>query len=113
MPNLCNAAACAKLALDKVVCDAVSNAALNFYTQVVEFLRNTLCIDLTVFFQLIAMLAVICWIQNWLIEIIHFICRIPKVLKNLFCGNFNLCLLDCDGSENNSTKSNDSGSDDY
>lgn len=104
MPNLCNAAACAKLALDKVVCEAVSSAALNFYSQVVEFLRNNLCVDLTVFFQLIALLAVICWVQNWLIEIIRFICNIPKVLKRLFCGNFNLCLLDCDGSENNSGK---------
>lgn len=112
MPNLCNAAACAKLALDKIVCEAVSSSALDFYTQVVEFLRNTLCIDLTMFFQLIAMLAVICWVQNWLIEIIHFVCRIPRVLKNLFCGKFNLCLLDCDNSKSDSYKS-ESDSDDY
>ena len=113
MPNLCNAAACAKLALDKVVCDAVASAALDFYTQVVEFLRNTLCIDLTKFFQLIAILAVICWVQSWLIEIIHFIYRIPKVLKNLFTGKFNLCLLDCDGSEDHSDKSKTDETEDY
>lgn len=102
MPNLCNAAACAKLALDKVVCEAVSSAALDFYAQIIEFLRNTLCIDIAVFFQLIALLAVVCFIQNWLLEIIGFICRIPKILKNLFCGKFNLCLLDCDRSESSS-----------
>lgn len=99
MSNLCNAAACAKVALDKVVCEAVTASALDFYVKIVEFLRNTICFDLTLFFQLIALLVIICWIQNWFIEIMHFICKIPKVLKNLFCGKFNLCLLNCEGSE--------------
>jgi hypothetical protein len=111
MSNLCNAAACAKIALDKVVCDAVASAALDFYAKAVEFLRSHLCIDLNVFFQLIAVLAVICWIQNWLLEIIKFVCKIPKVIKELFCGNFNFCLLDCD--ESHQTQSHDEDSEDY
>lgn len=110
MSNLCNVASCAKLALDKVVCDAVSSAILNFYSQIIEFLRNTLCFDITIFFQVIAVLALICWIQSWLLEIIKFICRIPKIIKKLFCGNFNLCVLDC---ESSSHKHSDSESEDY
>ncbi len=96
MSKLCNAAACAKDALDKVVCDAVAASALQFYARAVEFLRNTLCVDITKFFQLIALLAVVCWIQQWLQEIIAFICNIPTVIRNLFSGNFSLCLLPCD-----------------
>jgi hypothetical protein len=111
MPNLCNAATCAKLALDKVICDAVATAALNFYTQIVSFLRDTICLDLTMFFQVIALLAVICWIQNWLIEVVKFICHIPRVIKNLFCGKFNLCLLDCDGKSRKSESDSDADSD--
>ena len=105
MSNLCNVATCAKVVLDKVVCDAVASASLNFYAQIVDFLRNTLCIDITIFFQVIAILAVICWIQTWLLEIIQFLCKIPTVIKNLFCGKFNLCLLDCDASSESSSKS--------
>ena len=112
MPNLCNAATCAKLALDKVVCEAVAAAALNFYAQIVDFLRNTLCFDFAIFFKVIAFLAVVCWVQNWLLEIIKFICNIPRVIKNLFCGKFNLCLLDCDNSRS-SRRSSDSDSEDY
>lgn len=105
MSNLCNAANCAKIALDKVVCDAVASASLNFYAQIVEFLRNNFCFDLTMFFQVIAFLAVICWIQNWLIEIIKFICRIPRIIKHFFCGNFNLCFLNCDKKSSSSSSS--------
>ena len=111
MPNLCNAATCAKLALDKVVCEAVAAAALNFYAQIVDFLRNTLCFDFSIFFQIVAFLAVICWVQNWLSEIINFICKIPTVIKNLFCGKFNLCLLDCDRSEHSQPSEQDDDED--
>lgn len=104
MPNLCNAATCAKFALNKAVCDAVASAALNFYSQIVEFIRNTLCFDISILFQVIAVLAVICWVQEWLLEIIKFICKIPKIIKNLFCGKFNLCLLDCDSEHSTSSK---------
>lgn len=104
MSNLCNAATCAKLALDKVVCDAVASAVLNFYAQIVDFLRNTVNIDFSLFFKVIALLAVICWIQKWLLEIIKFICKIPKILKKFFCGKFNLCLLDCNSDSDSDTK---------
>ena len=104
MSNLCNAAACAKNALDKVVCEAVSSATLNIYAQIVDFFRNTLSIDFTLLFQLIALLSVICWIQTWLVEIINLICKIPKFIKHLLCGKINFCLLNC-----NETKSESSG----
>ena len=113
MPNLCNAATCAKLALDKVVCEAVAAAALNFYAQIVDFLRNTLCFDFAIFFKVIAFLAVVCWVQNWLLEIIKFICNIPRVIKNLFCGKFNLCVLDCDRSERSERSERSDQSEDY
>lgn len=110
MTNLCNAATCAKIALDKVVCDAIASAALNFYSQIVEFLRVTMCVDVTMFFQLIALLAVLCWVQNWLMEMIHFICRIPKVIKNIFHGKFSLCLLNCGRSDSKCTSDSRSNS---
>lgn len=119
MSNLCNASACAKLALNKVVCDTVASAALDYYAQIVDFLRNTLCIDINKFFQVIAFLTIICWIQNWLLEIVKFICKIPKVLKNIFCGKFNLCLFNCESnsssssSSNKSSKSKSDSTDDY
>lgn len=113
MSNLCNAATCAKLALDKVVCEAVSAAALNLYAQIVDFLRNTLCFDLTVFFKVVALLAIICWIQNWLLDIIKFICNIPRVIKNLFCGKFNLCVFNCEQPEHSEHSELSEQSEDY
>lgn len=123
MTNLCIAATCAKVALDKIVCDAIATSALDYYAQVVELLRSTVGIDINTFFQLVAFLAVLCWVQKWFVEIIALVCRLPKVIKNIFCGKFNLCLLECDGEESekseksekshHSKKSESTESDDY
>lgn len=121
MSNLCNAASCAKVALDKIVCDAIASSALDYYAQVVELLRSTVGIDITAFFQLVAFLAVLCWVQKWLVEIFNLVCRLPKVIKNIFCGKFNICLLECDDEKSteeskkshHSKKSESTESDDY
>jgi len=115
MTKLCDAAACAKIALDKVVCESVSVAALEFYAKVVEFIRLHTCIDIGLIFQVIAILAVICWIQQWLLEIINFVLGIPKLIKKLFCGKlFPLCVFDCcDKPVHESEDSSSSSSDTY
>jgi hypothetical protein len=94
MTKLANLSKCAKLALDKVVCQGVAAAALDLYAALVDYLRMALCFDVSVLFQIIAVLAIICWIQNWLIEIYYFIVKLPKILKNIFCGKFDLCILE-------------------
>lgn len=92
-------AECANDALNKVVCAAVSAAALEQYGKIVHFIKSTLCFDINELFGLIALLAVLCWVSQWISEIIHFVTKtIPKFIKNLCNGKFSLCLLDCDRS---------------
>lgn len=95
MSNLCAAADCAKNALNKVVCEAVAVAALDFYAQVVEFIKQQTGVDPLIVFQAIAALAVLCWIQEWILELINLIAKVPRFIKNLFCGKLDLCLLNC------------------
>ena len=109
MPKICDAAACAKFALDKAVCDAVGIAAVNFYTVVKDYIRETTCIDLSIIVKAIAVLSLVCWIQNWLVELVKAIIAIPKFVKNLFCGRFSLCVFD--GCESPAPKPDDSDSD--
>ena len=110
MSSLSNTTKCAKLTLDKIVCEAISSSVLSYYCQFVNYLRNTLNFDITIFFQVIAILSIICWVQNWLLEIIKFICKIPKIIKNILCGKFNLCILDCENSSHSAKSSKSSKS---
>mgnify|MGYP000196212810 CR=1 FL=1 len=110
MSKLCDAANCARVALDKVVCDAVAVSALDFYAQVVQFIKDNTGLDVAVIFQAIAALAVLCWVQEWLLEIIRFLCRVPRFIKNLFCGKINLCILNCNKSKSCSKSSSSSSS---
>lgn len=105
MSNLCNVSVCAKNALDKMVCDVVSSCALDFYACIIEFMRNTCYVDLNLFFKVIALLSVMCWIQVWLMEMIKFVCKIPKFIKKIFCGKFNFCFLNCDSKSKSESKS--------
>jgi hypothetical protein len=103
--KICKLASCATKALDDSVCAVVSVAALEQYAIIVDLVKQYTCIDINEFFTYIALLAVLCWVSQWLNEIIHFLCKtIPKFLKNLMCGKFTLCLLDC-GSSHSSSRS--------
>ena len=111
MSPICVAADCAKVVLDKLVCEAVAASTLSFFAKIVDYLKNTLCFDINVLFEAIAILAVLCWIQSWVTEIIRFLLKIPKIIKNLFCGKFSLCLFDeCDGNAPKPDKSSSSAS---
>ena len=102
--KICNLAAVATKTLDKSVAAIVSVAALEQYTRITELLKQYTCIDINEFFGIIALLAVLCWVGNWLEEIIHFICvTIPKFFQNLYKGKLSLCLLDCDRSHKSDT----------
>ncbi len=95
--KICKLASCATKVLDDSVCAVVSVAALEQYAIIVDLVKQYTCIDINEFFTYIALLAVLCWVSQWLNEIIHFLCKtIPRFLKNLTCGKFSLCLLDCD-----------------
>lgn len=97
--KICKLATCATNALDKSVCAIVSVAALEQYNNVVHLIKDLTCIDVNEFFGLIALLAVLCWISQWLEEIFHFICHgIPKFLRRLCHGKLSLCVLNCDSS---------------
>lgn len=104
--KICQLARCATNALDKSVCAVVSVAALEQYSYVVGLIKQFTCIDINKFFGYIALLALLCWVSQWLADIINFICKtIPKFFKNLFCGKLSLCLLDCDKKCHKSSKS--------
>lgn len=95
--KICALASCATNAIDKAVCAIVSASALEQYAQLVEFIKTNTCFDINRFFSLIALLALLCWLSDWLHEIVRFVCHtIPKFFKNLFCGKVSLCLLDCE-----------------
>jgi hypothetical protein len=97
--KICALASCATHAIDKAVCAVVSASALEQYAQLVEFIKNATCFDINRFFALIALLALLCWLSDWLYEIIHFVCHtIPRFFKNLLCGKVSLCLLNCENS---------------
>lgn len=101
--KICKLASCATRALDESVCAVVSVAALEQYTKIVDLVKQYTCIDINEFFGYIALLAVLCWISQWLNEIIRFVCEtIPKFFLNLCNGKFSLCLLDCDKSSKSS-----------
>jgi hypothetical protein len=111
--KICALASCATNAIDKAVCAVVSASALEQYAQLVEFIKNTTCFDINRFFALIALLALLCWLSDWLYEIIHFVCHtIPRFFKNLLCGKVSLCLLDCESSHHSHSHS-DEDSDEY
>jgi hypothetical protein len=113
--KICNLASCATKALDKSVCAIVSVAALEHYSVIVGYIKDFTTIDINEFFGYIALLAVLCWVGQWIEEIIDFVCKtIPKFFKNLMCGKFSLCLLNCEKSSK-STKSSSSStkSDEY
>lgn len=108
MPSqkICQLASCATSALDKSVCAVVSVAALEQYANIVNLIKQYTSIDVNEFFGYIALLAVLCWVSQWLEEIINFMCKtIPKFVKNLLCGKFSLCLLNCDKSSESSKSS--------
>ena len=94
MTKLANLSNCAKFALDKVVCNGVATAALDLYAALVEYLRSAFCFDVTVLLQIVAILSLICWLQCWLNEIFNFIVKLPKIIKNIFRGKLDLCILD-------------------
>lgn len=97
--KICQLASCATRALDESVCAIVSVAALEQYGKIVDLVKEHTCIDINEFFGYIALLAVLCWVSQWLEEIYHFVCKtIPKFIMNLCRGKFSLCLLDCDSS---------------
>lgn len=106
MPSqkICQLASCATRALDKSVCAVVSVAALEQYNNIVDLVKNLTCIDINQFFGYVALLAVLCWVSQWLEEIIHFIFHtVPKFIKNLCHGKLSLCLLDCHKSHKKSS----------
>lgn len=111
--KICNLASVATRTLDKSVAAIVSVAALEQYAKITDLLKQHTCIDINEFFGIIALLAVLCWIGQWLQEIFHFICvTIPRFFSNLCRGQFSLCLLDC-GSHRSSTKSESENSTEY
>ena len=97
MPSqICSLADCATKALNKNFCAVVSAAALDHYAKIAETIKKCLCIDINELFSVIALLAVLCWISQFITEIIHFVTRtIPNFISNLCHGKFSLCLLDC------------------
>ena len=98
--KICNLASVATKTLDKSVAAIVSVAALEQYARITALLKEYTCIDINEFFGIIALLAVLCWVGQWLHEIFHFICvTIPKFFVNLCKGKLSLCLLDCGSSE--------------
>ena len=103
-PNVCDTATYAKTALNKAVLDVVATSAIEFYADVVKFIRKYTGFDITLFLKIIAIMTVLCWFQSWLLEFINFICRIPKFIKNLFSGKVSLCFLNCK-SKTKSTRS--------
>ena len=104
MSKICRAVSCVREVLDKSVCDAVAGAALDFYAQVIEFIKTNVGFDITVLFKVLAVLALVCWIQEWLLELVKFALGIPRFIKNLFCGKFSLCLFDnCNASSESSS----------
>lgn len=111
--KICQLASCVNSTLDKSICAIVSVAALEQYHMIVDYIKKYTCFNINDFFGYIALLAVLCWISQWINEILNFICKIiPKFLKNLMCCNFSLCLLDCDKSHKShkSSSSNKSSS---
>ena len=114
--KICNLAAVATKTLDKSVAAIVSVAALEQYAKISALLKEYTCIDINEFFGIIALLAVLCWVGQWLEEIFHFICvTIPKFFANLCKGKLSLCLLDCDNSHKShkSHKSHESDETEY
>jgi len=104
--HVSSAAEHAKKALAELVNNVVSSAALSHYAHIVELIRCHLWIDINVLFSYIALLVVICWVGQWLHEIINFIfVKLPKFIKNLFCGKINLCLLNSSKSRSKSSDS--------
>lgn len=112
--KICQLAAVATEALDKSTAALVSVAALEQYNYVVDLIKEKTCIDINEFFAYIALLAVLCWVSQWLEEIYRFFCyTIPKFIKNLSCGKLSLCLLDCDSSSHKSKSSKPSDPSDH
>ena len=81
--KLCQLANVATATLDKYVAEIVSHAALAQYEKIVDLIKEYTCIDLNEFFVCISLLAVLCWVSQWLNDIIIFVC----------VGYFNLYLF--------------------
>lgn len=78
-------------ALDNYSSKIVSSAALEHYGNMVELIKKSSKIDINVLFSYIALLAVLCWISRWIIEILKFIGNIIPNLISYFANfNFNI-----------------------
>ena len=98
--NFCAAAACAKKSLDEAICSIISASALSQYATIVKHIKDATSFDLDAIFELIALLSVICFVGNWIQEIIRFITHsVPKFVKRLLHGKFSFCLTNCDGND--------------
>jgi len=106
MSQICKLANVATKTLNKTVAAIVSAAALEQYATITELIKNYTCIDINQLFECIAFLAVLCWVGQWLNELVKFVLVvIPKFFKNLCAGKFSLCLLDCNNQSESSTQS--------
>jgi Na+/glutamate symporter len=101
--KICKLAGIATRTLDKSIAAIVAASALEQYSRVVALVNAQTGIDINEFFAYIALLAVLCWVGQWLNEIMAFtIVTIPRFFKNLCHGKFSMCLLDCDKSHKSS-----------
>lgn len=97
--QICNLAGAATKALNKSAAAVVAAAALEQYAKLAQKVKELTCIDINEFFSIIALLAVLCWVGQWIKEICHFVTvTIPTFIANLCKGHFSLCLLNCKSS---------------
>lgn len=97
MPH-CETVKFATKALTDSVNELVAKASLDHFAAVNEFIRCYVGYDLTDFLNILAWLVVLCFVQEWIVHIIHFVTKtIPRAIRRLLCGKIDFCLLrDCD-----------------
>ena len=74
-------------ALDEVVAIAVSAAVIEQFNKLLNFIRCKLHVDVSMLFKVIATMALLFWIIEWVDAAKElFFCKIPKFIKNLCKG---------------------------
>ena len=75
--------------LSNSVNGVISTAALELFHKFVHCLKEKLHFDLCIVYQITALLILLYWIQNWLMEIIKVLLKIPKIIIKFIDSKFN------------------------
>jgi hypothetical protein len=91
---LCAARDAGLTALNDQTNAAIVEATKAAYVKITDLLKAKAHIDVNKIFEIVAVIIVLCWLQNWVIAIKDLLLvRLPNAIKNACRGKVDLCIF--------------------